>query len=86
MTTAVKVEQMTVCIRIGGATWYPRFITVTILKRCPLCGGPRGESIKSRYCEDGEFCWVHNWKNPCGQLDEYDDVYLEAKAMGEVLS
>lgn len=86
MTTTANSEQMTVRIRIGGGTWYPRLVTVSIPNRCPVCGGPRGESIKSRYCEDGEFYWVHNWKNPCGHLDKYDDVYLEAKAVGEVVS
>ena len=79
-------EQMTVCIRIDGNTWYPKIVIVRISRRCPVCGGLRGEPVKNRYCEDGEFYWVHCWENACGHLDKYDDVYREAKASGEVLS
>ena len=83
--SAPTVELMTVTIRIGGATWHPRIVNVRIPKQCPVCGGPRGEPVKNRYSEDGQFYWVHNWKNVCDHLDKYDDVYLEAKAAGEVL-
>lgn len=78
-------ERMVVTIRIGGNTWYPRIVTVSVLKRCPVCGGPRGEARSKRYSEDGEFYSVDNWENSCGHLDKYDDVYLEAKSAGEVL-
>ena len=83
---AATAELMTVTIRVGGATWYPRLVIVRISKCCPVCGGPRGEPVARQYCEDGEFYTVDNWTNCCGHLDKYDDVYREAKAAGGVRS
>lgn len=55
--------------------------TVEIADTCPKCGGPRGEPKLNRYCDDGEFYYVHNWENPCGHVDKYQDVLLEAKGL-----
>ena len=51
---------------------------VAIAPTRPRCGGPRGMPTLSRYCEDGEFYWVHNWTNPCRHLDRYAAVLVEA--------
>ncbi len=51
---------------------------VEIAATCPRCGGPRGAPTLSRFCEDGEFYWVHGWANPCGHLDRYAAVLVEA--------
>lgn len=52
--------------------------TVKIRDRCPQCGGPRGDPVKNRYHEWGEFYYVDNWTNPCGHVDRYSDVLQEA--------
>lgn len=59
-----------------GWTFYP--VTVEISDNCPVCGAKRGTPSKNRYCEDGEFYYLDNWKNPCGHLDTYKDTYIES--------
>lgn len=55
--------------------------TVEISDHCPRCGGPRGEPVTRRYCEDGEYYDVSNWTNACGHLDMYAAVIQEATAI-----
>jgi hypothetical protein len=53
---------------------------VTLVWTCPLCGRPRGEPRNSRLPEDGWNYCVHQWDNPCGHLDMYAQVLVEAGA------
>lgn len=49
---------------------------------CPVCGQPRGK-IGTGYSYDGSLrCVVDTWKNPCGHIDRYDDVLIEARNNG----
>ena len=59
-----------------GWTYYP--VRVEISDCCPICGEKRGTPQSTRYCEDGEWYNVDNWKNPCGHLDNYKDCLIEA--------
>lgn len=60
---------------IGGA---PPLRTVEIATTCPVCGGPRGEPHFERYHEDGDWYNVSRWTNPCGHMDTYAAVLVEA--------
>lgn len=64
----------------GSGPTNPVTREVTISDRCPRCGGPRGEPSGLNSCEDGAWYWVQTWQNPCGHIDLYDEVILEAKA------
>lgn len=57
---------------------YPTVRTVSIAWVCPVCGGPRGEPSETNFIEDGEWLNVHTWSNPCGHVDAYQDVLIEA--------
>lgn len=60
-----------------GWTYYP--VTVEISDYCPVCGAVSGKPQRNNYCEDGEWYSVDNWENPCGHIDRYRLVYLEAQ-------
>lgn len=53
---------------------------IEVSTKCPVCGGPRGTPALRRFCEDGEWYDVHVWQNPCGHLDSYSNLLLEAGA------
>lgn len=63
-----------------GTSIYDALRTVTIKKVCPRCGGPRGTPYMERFYENGQFYFVHCWRNPCGHVDFYPDVIREAEA------
>jgi len=49
---------------------------------CPVCGGPRGE-VFDAFSYDGSCrMLVNGWENPCGHLDYYMDLRLEANRNG----
>ena len=52
---------------------------VEISGTCPVCGGPRGEPNSRRTSEEGMVFDVDVWRNPCGHVDKYRDVLVEAK-------
>jgi hypothetical protein len=66
-----------------GWTFYP--VTVDIKDTCPICGGKRGKPKENRYYECGQSYYLHNWDNPCGHVDMYKDVYIEAKHLLEAI-
>lgn len=59
-----------------GWTFYP--VTVEIANTCPVCGGPRGEPQHKSFYECGAWYNVNTWENPCGHIDKYKDVLVEA--------
>ncbi|WP_143657807.1 hypothetical protein [Embleya scabrispora] len=65
--------------RWGTSAPYPAIRTVTIAAVCPQCGGPRGEAQHHRFNADGEWLSCDRWKNPCGHVDMYDAVLVEAR-------
>lgn len=83
--TEQQEETMTVTVMyrnnwFGGDGWtyYPKQVTISAF--CPACGKHRGEPSWYRFCEDGEWFTVHKWENPCGHLDTYHAVLVEAFA------
>lgn len=46
---------------------------------CPVCGGPRGEPFQTLSYVGSRRCDVDGWVNPCGHIDNYADVALEAQ-------
>jgi hypothetical protein len=59
-----------------GWTYYP--VEIEIGDTCPVCGGPRGEPYGYNFIEDDTPYFVHKWDNPCGHMDLYADVLVEA--------
>lgn len=59
--------------------WYPRVAIITVPWVCPKCGGPRGAICGHNQCEDGEWFHVNVWDNPCGHVDYYSTMLMEAK-------
>lgn len=57
-------------------------VSVRLKWTCPICGKPRG-IIKRVKSYDGSL-WMNcdGWDNPCGHVDSYTDVFLEARTNG----
>lgn len=56
-----------------------RVVAVTVSRRCPRCGRPRGEPYPVSWREsDGTVIECYRWSNPCGHTDLYRDVLIEA--------
>jgi hypothetical protein len=55
-------------------------ITVTLRWVCPVCGGPRGEVHPTISYDGSRRLGCDGWTNPCGHLDTYDAIRLEAAA------
>jgi hypothetical protein len=85
-TDTANVRTVTIMYRgtyDGGSGWRYYPVKATIAATCPVCGGPRGEPVMRRFCEDGEWFDLDTWENPCGHIDLYRDVYAEAKQTQE---
>ena len=54
-------------------------ITVTLPWVCPSCGGPRGEPTRVISYDGSRRLACDGWTNPCGYIDAYDAVRLEAE-------
>lgn len=52
--------------------------TVTISKKCPVCGGKRGEPFSTLSYDGSRRLSVDGWVNECGHVDKYSDVMKEA--------
>lgn len=74
----VSVDDYMSVIVVKREGWNVHTVAVNISKKCPVCGGPRGEPTWHRFCEDGEWLTVNVWKNACGHVDLYKDVLIEA--------
>lgn len=83
ITTPDPADTMTVRVvdrGTGRGYIYPSVVTVTISTTCPVCGGRRGEPSSHRFHEDGGWLTCDRWSNPCGHVDMYDAVLVEAGA------
>jgi hypothetical protein len=73
----------------GGDGWTYHPMAVTISAACPLCGCERGDPKQHRFHEDGEWFTVQKWKNDCGHMDLYSNLYREhleiKKLLGDVI-
>jgi hypothetical protein len=78
----VRVRDNAAESRLWGSSSFsgPIVRTVTIATVCPVCGGPRGQARPGRVVEDGEWRAVDVWDNPCGHVDMYAAVVVEAAA------
>ena len=76
----VKVRDNAAEGRLWGTSWNGTAIirTVTIRAVCPKCGGPRGEPQGLNFHVDGDWHHVNTWTNPCGHVDMYESVIIEA--------
>lgn len=62
----------------GSGRTNPITRQVTISANCPVCGERRGEPEGVNQYDDGASYWVQVWANPCGHIDRYADVVIEA--------
>ena len=65
-------------IVVRSEGWNVSTVMVEISDKCPVCGGPRGIPTWHNFCEDGEWLSVNVWENPCGHVDLYKNVLIEA--------
>ncbi|MFJ8852293.1 hypothetical protein [Streptomyces sp. NPDC102437] len=75
-------ERMSVRVPDGGPELGEiQVITASVLPYCPRCGGPRGwDALQPFEMPLGDTTHVvDRWENPCGHLDVYADVLVEAR-------
>jgi hypothetical protein len=77
MTVRIR-DGITEAARWGSGRGGPVVVTVHLVATCPQCYGPRGEVRGLNSCDDGEYYHVNTWNNPCGHVDHYHDVLIEA--------
>jgi hypothetical protein len=53
-------------------------VDVEISDACPVCGGPRGIPYGGLSYDGSRRLHVSQWDNPCGHIDRYPDVLVEA--------
>ena len=65
--------------RVSEHEGYPgNAIEVEISDNCPKCGGKRGEPYDTISYDGSRRLHVSGWTNPCGHVDKYSDVRVEA--------
>ena len=67
-------------VRIPGSIDHAgqHLITVTLRWVCPTCGGPRGDIIPAISYDGSRRLGCDGWSNPCGHVDFYANVRVEA--------
>lgn len=55
---------------------------VEIADRCPTCGAARGVPRRRVVVVEGAQVWLDEWRNPCGHIDHYAGVLIEAGLYG----
>jgi len=80
-------DLMTVSV-LDRSTWgtsfpYPMQREVNISKNCPCCDGERGKPKLTRQYDNGDYRYIHTWRNPCGHIDKYSEVLKEASKLEE---
>ena len=75
-------ETMTVTIPACVEHCGKHSMIVNISKTCPKCGGPRGEPYDGLSFDGSRRLYVSRWDNPCGHIDSYSDVRVEARSNG----
>jgi len=53
-------------------------VRVTLDWTCPTCGGPRGEPHPAISYDGSRRLHCDGWSNPCGHVDKYSNVRIEA--------
>lgn len=56
--------------------------TVKLRWICQVCGKPRGDVFKTESFDGSRKLSCHGWLNPCGHVDKYDAVRIEALVNG----
>lgn len=77
-TITVRVRDRRAETPWGSGHTDPRCRNVVIAAACPVCGGPRGKPYLLYQHDDGATYHVDKWDNPCGHVDLYEAVILEA--------
>lgn len=81
--TKVRVRDRSAEAPWGHGPTNPCVRTVEIATTCPVCGGERGKPRNLNQCDDGAHYSVDVWDNPCGHVDLYADVVVEARELTE---
>lgn len=55
-------------------------VHITLVWKCPTCGGPRGEPYRTTSWDGSRQLACDGWVNPCGHVDFYSAVRAEAAA------
>lgn len=78
------VDSETRFVTIPACSNHSGLLTVTVKLHwtCPECGGPRGETFRTQSYDGALPVQCDGWNNPCGHVDHYRDVRLEAQANG----
>ena len=68
-------------VRIPGSDDHGghHLVTVTPSWVCPICGGPRGQVVRTISYDGSRRLACDGWTNPCGHIDLYSAVRHEAK-------
>lgn len=77
-TITVRVRDRSAETPWGSGPTDPRVRNVVIAAACPVCGGPRGTPSSQHQHDDGATYYVDCWDNPCGHVDTYEAVLIEA--------
>lgn len=80
----MTTRTVTIPAREEHAGYHAREVTLEWV--CPVCGGPRGEPHSGLSYDGSRRLYVHQWDNPCGHVDRYAAVRVEADAAGLVLA
>lgn len=72
-----KVVEVPACVEHDG----PRSVLVALRWTCPVCGGPRGDVFRTVSYDGSRRLDCDGWVNPCGHVDKYGDVRVEAEAL-----
>lgn len=77
-TTPAPTMTVRVADRRHSPVGHATIRTVTIAAVCPTCGGPRGVPYNHNFADDGAYLSCDRWDNPCGHIDYYNQVLIEA--------
>lgn len=77
-------EDGTRAVEIPGTDAHRGMASVVVRVRwvCPGCGRPRGQVFRTTSRDGDRRLPCDGWRNPCGHVDHYADVRIEAADNG----
>jgi hypothetical protein len=79
------IDRMAMREAWGNGGYYLMTREIEISDNCPTCGSKRGIPRSHQTYEDGDVAWSHVWDNPCGHIDFYSSVIMEADEIKEAM-
>ena len=76
----LNIKQVTIPARAQHDGFHK--CSVNLYWYCPECGGERGELFNTISFDGSRRLGCNGWRNPCGHIDKYDDVRVEASTNG----